>query len=182
MEQNGMQAEALTGDVLFENVHHRGKAFYREFYIYAFICKPIFFLFAGFGVLYLLAAILTTVFDAAESFWFGFVFLPLYLAMMAFCCWINIRTASAREEEALGGKEPRFVTQLTEDILLCTTPLGATLQMELSKLKKVKQTKHYLMLQTPTRQMFPIDKNGFTKGTYEDFCGFLQSKNMGEKR
>ncbi len=178
MEQNGMPAEALTEDVLFENVHTRGKAFYREFYINAFVRKPSFFIFTGFGVLYLLAAILTAVFDVADSFWFGFVFLPLFWAMTAFFCWINIRTVSARERESLDGKEPRFVTQITADMLVCTTPLGGELQMELSKIKRVRQTKHYLLLQTPTRQMFPLAKDGFTKGTCEELCAFLRAKNI----
>ena len=182
MDQNGTLQDAAVQpeEALFENTHTRGKAFFKEFYTYYFFKRPIF------VILYIIIACSFAInligFLLADSDSLVGVIVPvLYFLFVPGVSALNIRMATAREEENGNGSEIVYHVKVTDTTVGYSTSLGTQYEMELSKIKKVYTTKNYILLQTPTKQVYPIKKDGFTKGTYTEFCAFLQSKNFNIK-
>ena len=168
-------AQDGQNEVLFENTHVRDKAFWKEFYTYAFLKRPIFILiYIACGIS--LAANILSIFTSSDHSPFGLVF-PIVYGL--FVWWVvarSIKMANKRENENGGGNPIVYTTEITNDTVHLQTTLGTNYEVALSTVKRVAQTKNYLMLRTPTAQFYPIKKDGFTKGTYEDFCAHLRAK------
>ena len=182
MDQNNMfdHASTQSEEVLFENIHTRSKAFFKEFYTYYFFKRPIFF------VLHILMAAsliinLLDFFLGDSNSLVGVIAPALYVLFVFWASIVSARTASAREKENGNGSEIVYHVKVTDTTVGYSTSLGNKYEMEFSKIKKVYTTQNYILLQTPTKQVYPIKKDGFTKGTYTEFCAFLQSKNFNIK-
>ena len=162
-------------EVLFESTHIRDKAFWKEFYTYAFLKRPIFILiYIAVGIS--LVANLLSFFTDGEPRPFGLVS-PIVYAL--FVWWVvarSIKMSIKRENENGGGNPIVYTTEITNDSVRLQTTLGTNYEVSLSNVKRVVQTKHYLMLKTPTAQFYPIKKDGFSKGTYEELCAHLRAK------
>ena len=182
MDQNNMldHASAQSEEVLFENIHTREKSFFREFYTYYFFKRPIFF------VVHILIAAsfiinLLDFFLGDSNSLLGVIAPVLYVLFVFWVSILSTRTATAREKENGNGSEIVYKVQVTDATVDYSTSLGNKYEMEFLKIKKVYTTKNYILLQTPTKQVYPIKKDGFTKGTCAEFCAFLQSKNFNIK-
>ena len=168
-EQNGQH------EVLFESTHVRDKAFWKEFYTYYFFKRPIFI------ALYILMTL--AFFSALKDFFVGddisiiaVMIPPLYILFVVFIAVYSARLANKRETENGNGNPIVYTTEITSDTVRLQSSLGTNHEITLATVKRVAQTKNYLMLRTPTAQFYPIKKDGLTKGTYEDFCAHLRAK------
>ena len=84
-------------EVLFESTHIRDKAFWKEFYTYAFLKRPIFILvYIAVGISF--ASTLLSIFTDRTPSLFGLIFPPLYLLFVVF-----IAVYSAKLANKLGG-------------------------------------------------------------------------------
>lgn len=168
-EQNGQN------EVLFENTHVRDKAFWKEFYTYAFLKRPTFILvYIAVGISF--ASTLLSIFTDRTPSLFGLIFPPLYLLFIVFIAVYSAKLANKRETENGNGNPIVYTTEITSDTVRLQSSLGTNHEITLATVKRIVQTKHYLMLRTPTAQLYPIKKDGFTKGTYKDLCAHLRAK------
>ncbi len=162
---------------LFENTHTRDRQFFKEFYAYALFRRPI--LICSFAVIILAFSVNLLsflCFDEPVSLWLFVA--PAFLLIYVVLYFANVRISVARENENADGAATVYTVQLTETAVILSTSLGTRIEMEYSKFKKLTLTKHFLLLQTKTKQVFPLKKNGFTVGTYEECRAFLRAKNL----
>ena len=167
-EQNGQH------EVLFENTHVRDKAFWKEFYTYYFSKSPIFIIIYISMVLSFISGVVS--FLDGNYALFRLIFPPLYLLFVVFIVVYSARLANKRETENGNGNPIVYTTEITSNTVRLQSTLGTNHEITFATVKRVVHTKHYLMLRTPTAQLYPIKKNGFTKGTYEDLCAHLRAK------
>ena len=85
---------------------------------------------------------------------------------------------SAKRDNEISSEPIRVNTLVHEESLEITGSTGSTLNIELSKIKGVVQTKNYIILRSDARLLYSFHKDGFTKGTKEDFLAFLRSKSI----
>jgi hypothetical protein len=170
-EQNGQH------EVLFENTHIRNKAFWKEFYTYAFFKRPFFIV--CYIALALIFVVSLQMFFTHDDFSIIVLMLPpLCLLFVVFIAVYSARLANKRETENGNGNPIVYTTEITSDTVRLQSSLGTNQEITLATVKRVVQTKHYLMLRTPTAQLYPIKKDGFTKGNYQDLCAHLRAKGL----
>ncbi len=168
-EQNGQN------EVLFENTHIRDKAFWKEFYTYAFFKRPIFILvYIAMGIS--LVANLLSMFTDRDPSLFGIVFPIAYILFLWWVVARSIKMSIKREAENGNGSVIVYTIEITNDTVTMHSTKGSTHELALSSVKRVIQTKNHLMFQTQAAQLYPIKKDGFTKGTYADLCAHLRAK------
>ncbi len=179
MEQNNQHDYIPeTGDeVLFENTSTRDKTFFSEFFTCLYFKRPVYIVVYALMAVCFLVNLAAHLLKAEDSL-FGLLFPPFYVVLMAFSVWLNTNSSYKRELENGNGTPIVYTLQFTPNTVRCVVSLGANYELPISSIKKVIQTKHYLLLKTPAKQFYPIKKDAFTKGNYEDFCYFLQSKNL----
>ena len=96
--------------------------------------------------------------------------------------FLNVHTWNKRQNELSLDQPVVYTTQFFEDRFIAKTSNGASHEIRYSVVPKYASTKSYGFLITKARQSFPIGKDGFTKGTYEDFCDFLKAKGYKVKK
>ena len=169
------EQEQESEAVLFENTHMRDKSFWREFLTYSNFKRPpsvACYTIMAFVFIYSLIQTLTS----DETFLFGLVFPPLFCLLMLVFTLTGIKTALKREQENGNGAQITYLTRISDAKICLETSLGTNYEIAFTTVKRVVQTKNYLMLQTPTKQCYPLKKDGFTKGSYEELCAFLRAK------
>ena len=168
-EQNGQN------EVLFENTHVRDKAFWKEFYTYAYFKRPIFILvYIAWGISF--AATLFSMFTDRDYSPFGLIFPIAYVLLVWWVAARNIKISIKREAENGNGSVIVYTIEITNDTVTMHSTKGSTHELALASVKCVIQTKNHLMFQTQAAQLYPVKKDGFTKGTYENLCAHLRAK------
>jgi len=170
-ETDYMPAE--SNEVLFESAHVRDKSFWREFLIYSNFRRPI--------VAYIVMAVsfmysLIKVFAYGEIFWFGLIFSPLFCLLMIAMTAHQIKIWGKREMENSNGEQRLYTLKITDDKICMEVSNGNKNEIAITSVRRVVQSKHYLLLQTLANQVYPIKKDSFTKGSYEELCAFLRAK------
>lgn len=161
-------------EVLFESAHVRDKSFWREFYGFSLFKRPFNVVISVFMALYFVGFLFLWIFGGDFS---GALIIPIiWVALVAFLYFKNVKISLAREEEISNDTPTVYTIRITNSGMTYTSSLGTKHETDLSKIKKVWITKHYLMLQTPSKLCFTVKKDGFTVGTYEEFCAFLRAK------
>ena len=69
-------------------------------------------------------------------------------------------------------------TTVTDECVCITAPDGASGKLEYCNVNKAIQTKNLIILETKAKLFYVFAKDGFTKGSKEDFVAFLQSKGI----
>ena len=161
--------------VLFENTHLRDRKFFKAFYTFYFFKRPI--LTALYIVMALSVAVNLISFFLGEKDSLQWTIAPiLWFLLVLFLWWRNIKVATARQKESGNGEVIVYTIKIFEDRILYKTSLGTTMIFEIAGIKRIDCTKSYLLLRTTAYQIIPIEKDCFTKGTYEEFCDFLRTK------
>lgn len=179
------QEETPAEPILFENVHTRNAQTYRELY------RRI--LFGGGANISALSVIaLAAVFicvlivfeiGAAREvpLWhwcaaaFALIYIPLF---KIFPYRYYVKYAVARDASILEGEEPRLMLSVTERAILIDAPRGEHVELHYDEIKRADETKHYILLQTHAKVIYTVAKDGFTGGSYTDFCAFLRTKGI----
>ena len=101
-------------------------------------------------------------------------------ALVAYAVWVYFRPwlvagKVVKRESKFDGKEiVESVTKFGDEILDATSSMQAKVSYD--KLKAFHIAEHVIVLQDIRRMDYILDKNGFTKGTLEDFMPFIQEK------
>ncbi len=178
-------APKIDEPVLFANVHVRDEQTYRELY------RQIMF---G-GVLNVLALTIIAIAAAAMCaligasiaagnevplwYWCAAAFALIYIPLFKIYPYrYYVRFAVARDAEMLEGEEVRLTVSATERAIIIDAPRGEHVELKYETVKRADQTKHYLLLKTHAKVIYTVSKDGFTKGSYEDFCAFLRTKGI----
>lgn len=163
----------------FENTHIRDKQFFKEFYKRSLLSPShiVIYIFLG---LSFLSNVCTYIF-AHVVFW-SILIAPICFFVFIATYFINVRIMNNRQQELSADQPIVYTTQFVEDRMIVQNSLGTKHDLPLSIVSKCIFTKHYILLATKAKQSFPIKKDGFTKGTYEDFCSFLSSKGYKVKK
>ncbi|MBE6554435.1 MAG: YcxB family protein [Ruminococcaceae bacterium] len=164
-------------DVLFENTHSRDKQFFSEFYTYSYFTRRPMIILYSLMALYLVVT-LVDLFLTGDCFWGTLWLLPLFLLFVLFMRALSVNASVKRELENGNGTPILYTIQFTDRKICLQTSLGTKMEIDLSMIRSVAQAKSYLLLQTAAKQVYPVKKDAFVKGSYEEFCVFLRSKNF----
>ena len=160
---------------MFENRHVSDKQMYKDLYRYVFFLrKPVIVCYAVlfFG---LIVDVIEWIY-AKESFELTGMFLvPLFFLFMILRYNYVVNTTVKRNIE-LHGKEVSVKTDVYNDYFQITSSTGSVFKIDFNNIKKVMQTKKLILLMSKEKQIFVLSKDGFTKGTPQEFLAFLKRK------
>ncbi len=174
-ESDYIPTEQTPDTVLFENTHVRDKNFWREFFTYFNFMKPLSIACSIFLWTFFLINLILFV-PLGHGSWLLAILPPVCTLLVLLLTVSNIKISCKREQETGNGTQITYTMQIYDTMVRLKSSLGHDFVLEFATVKRVVQTKHYLMLQTPTKQCYPIKKDGFTKGSYEELCAFLRAK------
>ena len=162
-------------EAIFENVCVRNREVTKEIYGYYFFRRN------GVVVAYVILGLLfltnlVMFFHDRESYSWGlFVFIFLFFVFQISRYYNTVKTTVMRFEE-IG--QILIKTTVTDECVCITAPDGASGKLEYCNVNKAIQTKNLIILETKAKLFYVFAKDGFTKGSKEDFVAFLQSKGI----
>ena len=162
-------------EILFENRYVRDETCLKETYRYLYYKRPKrIALYALIVFEMILTLAMFTVYRKTEYllFFLLFVFFSVVIVLGYFR---GVKASVRRQEELTGGKPLVVNIEIREDGVRVYNDQSDS-DFPWSKIKKVRQTENQILLQTQANLMLIISKDGFTKGTFEDFKDFLRAK------
>lgn len=179
-QEIAVDQSVAESEPLFENTHIRDKQFFKEFCKKPLVSPLHITIYVLIGIVFL---------GSLCAFLFNNVFLweslvaPIcYFAFVIAIYFFNVHTWSKRQTELSPDQPIVYTTQFFEDHMIVKISSGAFHKVDYAVAPKLAATKNYVFLITKARQSFPIKKDGFTKGTYAEFCDFLKTKGYKVKK
>lgn len=163
-------------NILFENSYVRDKQLAKEIYGHHFFRRKFMIICYIVASLSLIANIVNAVLYGS-LYLFGFIIGLFLLAYPVVNYFIVVNTVVKRDME-MHGKEVTAESIVTEDYIQNTLSTGAIISVEYSKIKKAAQTRNLILLFSDANLIYIFRKDGFTKGTTDEFITFLKSKGI----
>ncbi len=170
---------------LFTNVHVRDANTYRELYrnvMFGGVLNILAMSIIIAGTLFLCVGIGAMIMAGREvALWhwcltaFGLIYIPLF---KVYPYRYYVKYAVARDAEMLDGEEVRLTVAATERAIVIDAPRGEYVEVKYSDISRADETRHYLLIKTHAKVIYTVSKDGFTEGTYADFCTFLRAKGI----
>lgn len=163
-------------EALFENKFTRNKAMLKEIYGYIYFRRK-------FSVICIALIILSAIFYTVLSVsngtfeWLYPAFIVFFLLFRVFYYFRQINAVEKRDAEVYG-KEISVEVSVTEEYIQNTASTGAVNKLEYGKVKRVYQTKNFILFHSKANLLYIFSKDGFTKGTKEEFIEFIKSKGI----
>ena len=143
--------------------------------VYIVICLLFVLYFTFFAVYYTANQVPGTWYYWVGAFGFG----ALYLFLFVFGYKRDISLAKKRRSEMFGNTPVVYEAYVTDsEVKIVNTANHAETVFALSSVVKVYETKTIIVLKTGGRLMSLFSKDGFTKGTAEEFVDFLHKKGI----
>lgn len=160
---------------IFENIHTRDEAFYKEIYFHHYFKSKIYRFIDILMGISILIGLVGLLFEVRPDYTaYGcFVFIILFRVIMY--CRI-VKVSMARQKEVSAGGDILYTITVTEDSITHKSSLGSEYSIGFSSIKKAYQTKNYIILQSGARQWYIFKKDGFVMGNCDDFSKFLKIK------
>lgn len=156
-------------EILFENTYIRTEDFAKEIFRYFFFKrKPL----IALGVLFLLTLIL----NAYAGDWMIVIMLCVFFVLFFALSYSRNVNLIIRRDEEISPNPITVSTVVTDGYIQPSTSLGSVYKIYFRDIKQAAQTKNYILLTTKAVQMYAFRKDGFTKGTPEEFIAFLRTK------
>ncbi len=108
----------------------------------------------------------------------GFMALAIAIPLINLILYFRHIRLSARRNNEISSVPISVITLVHENSLELAASNGSTINIELSKIRSAVQTKNYIVLRSDARLLYSFRKDGFTKGTKEDFLAFLKGKGI----
>lgn len=168
---------------IFENKYICTKEYYKEYYRNINFENPIaiiIYIILGIGCIIGILSIIfpyLNILDKCEAeFNIAIALFVLYVQMFAY--FRNKSLAYNRDMEINKGNpiERKIVITENESTILIST--NNNISVEFKNIKKVMKTKNYYILISKSNITFTLKKDGFTKGTAEQFEKFLKQKRI----
>ena len=161
---------------LFENIHTQDKSFYKEIYSYFHFRRPITvatFILCGICFISQLAL---AIFDLEYNL--AIMILMALFPLFKLFAYVNQVNSITKRNKEISTEAISICSTVYEDHLEISASNGSTLNIEISKIRSVVQTKNYIILRSDARLLYSFSKDGFTKGTKDEFIAFLKSKGI----
>ena len=164
-------------DFLAENKFVRDEALTKEY------CRRVWYKGAAgvccyVAMAFFLAAFVISLFGDYVAWYFvvGAAILPLF---QWFGYRSQVKTMLQQGSLLNGGGFSVAHVGITQNGIVDISPdIARNIEIPFSKVKRVKQTKHLLLLYTEGSLCFLLHKYSFNKGTYQDFLNFLAQKGI----
>ena len=163
-------------DSLFENTYTADKSFYQELYSYFHFRRPITvatFILCGICFTSQLAL---AIFDLEYNI--GIMILTALFPLFKLFMYVNQVNSLTKRNKEISTEALSICSTVYEDHLEISASNGSTLNLELSKIRSAVHTKNYVVLRSDARLIYSFGKDGFTKGTKDEFIAFLKSKGI----
>ena len=162
-------------EAIFENVCVRNREVTKEIYNYYFFRRN--WTVVAYIILGLvLAANLGVLCLEGEPYSRGLlIFIPLVFIFQISRYFNAVKTTVMRYEET---GQTLITTTVTDEFIQMASQNGASGKLEYGNVNKAIQTKNLIILETKAKMFYVFAKDGFTKGSKEDFVAFLQSKGI----
>ena len=162
-------------ETLFENVCVRNREVTKEIYNYYFFRRN--WTVVAYIILGLvLAANLGVLCLEGEPYSRGLlIFIPLVFIFQISRYFNAVKTTVMRYEET---DQTLITTTVTDEFIQMASQNGASGKLEYGNVNKAIQTKNLIILETKAKLFYVFAKDGFTKGTSEEFIAFLRCKGI----
>ena len=183
MDQQGLfdYVPEQTEEILFENEYAYSHNMIREFSFYMFFKQKrklvLSVLFALVGVLSLAILSLQIAFFKSVNPLF-LVLLMIAIAYFVFVIWCyrtSVRLSDQKTKEIDLNEHHLNLHSITQNTIFHTFTEKKH-EISFDQISKVILTKSFIYLPTKQGICMILKKDGFTKGTYQDFCAFLRAK------
>ena len=159
--------------VLFENQYPADKRFFKETIFYSHFRKS----FSIYLMLFMAALLAPNLFFAIRSNWQGIASVISVIIGVAFFI-IYFIAYPVRVAHTVKDSQPddTYHIAVTENKIIYNAPRYSEIEISFAKIKKISRSKHYIILVSEMDDIYALKKDGFTKGTYDEFMKFLKSK------
>lgn len=163
-------------EILFENSYVRDEQMLKEIYKYLFFKRKS--MVISYIILFLcfLVNLLMALFDGIFNYYI-LVFVPLLLAFRFFNYIYQVNIVLKRDAE-MHDNEIAIEVIVTNEFVQNTASNGSVSKLEYDKIKRVTQTKNYILLLSKAKLIYIFKKDCFTKGTPENLMVFLKNKGI----
>ena len=135
-------------------------------YVLDILCKDIFIVGAMLSICSFIMLLL--------GLYIGLIVCCITLLFMAFCPIIMIKSLQDNSKRLNNGKIEKTVVDFNENIIMNEGRVH--LEFEYSQIKKIKQTKNFIVLMISNHSAILVFKNGFIKGNKDEFLKFINEK------
>ena len=167
---------------IFENEFTCTKEFYSEYFGYLYFKRPrmmiLHIIFVLALVLGVLCALFPATFPIETPFILIYIIVPILILSLDIYKLHRAKNISyKRDQEISKGKMLENKVTVTENEMQSISNFNSTgVSVELSKIKKVFQTKNYYICMSESKLAYVLKKDDFTKGTAKEFEEFLKGK------
>ena len=109
---------------------------------------------------------------------FVYFFVPAFWMFAVFFVYFRNVSLVLKRDIELHGKPIEVTVSVTDKSIVMTQTTGSEYTLNFSDVKKTICTKKYICLWSKTNMLYPIKKDGFTTGNYEEFVSFLKNKGI----
>jgi hypothetical protein len=153
---------------MYKNEYTMNKKFITE-YVLGILCKKIFI----FGILLIIMAIITFVLNGTKSY-LEVEACFLIVLFMTFGPMIMIKNFVDNSERLNNGKIEKTIVNFDNNIVMDEG--RAHLEFEYNQIKKIKETKNFIVLMLSNSSAILVFKDGFVNGNKEEFLEFIKNK------
>ena len=154
----------------FEIYSYLEKKHYVEYYRYIWRKRiPVAILFAVLGIVLLALHLLTDSYHLFTGIWS-----VLYAIFLYFRPWMVAAKTIKQETKFDGTEMVESVTKFGDEIQDASKHLSMTAPYD--KIEDIHFSEYTIVIKDSRKNYLILDKNGFTKGTFEEFLLFIQEK------
>lgn len=163
-------------EVLFENCYIRDKELIKEIFRFFYFQRKFRVVCNVLLSLSFLVNVLIAIFEKTMN-WFVLIGVPLFFLYQIYIYIRQVNVTIKRDEEVFSG-EILVKTIVTNEYIQCLAPNGSVQNVTYDKIKNAVQTKKLILLRSKASLTYILRKDGFTKGTREEFLAFLVTKGV----
>ena len=167
---------------IFENEYTHTEDYYSEYLSYLYFKKPIMMIlhiiFVLLFILGILCALFPIFFQVSQTSIIVFIIAPIIFLSADIYKFYKAKAIAYKRDQEIGkGKLLEIKLFVTENEIYGISNFSdLQTSIELSKIKKVVQTKNYYICISEAKLTYDFKKDSFTKGTTKEFEQFLKNK------
>lgn len=170
-------------ETIFENEFTCTKDYYREYYRYINLKKPLTIIINIILSISLIIGVVAMTFpnlfiQDIETAMANIASVLIIWCVQIYVIFRNRNLAYSRDLEINNGKPVKMKLLITENSINIITNSETKANIELTSIERVVRTKNYYILVSKSKLGISLKKNGFIKGTMGEFEKFLKQKGL----
>ncbi len=161
-------------ETLFENSYTRNGAWAKELYGYFCFKRPFAVVFITISAFLTFASLVMLCLYGSYNI--AILCFPIVWGIQIYRYNAGIKLCEKRELELYGTSETFVTLSVTDEYIQQVHTAGNVNTLKYSDIKKVFQTKNYILLQSKANIVYSGKKDGFSVGAAEEFLTFLDKK------